>query len=80
MTIKIYGPGCARCHELEKRARRAVEELGLAADIVKVSDIQEIAAAGIMATPGIAIDGRMKATGRIPSRDEIKAWVKEGRA
>ena len=77
MEIKIYGPGCARCYELEKRVRRAVDELGVAAEIQKVSDLRAIAAAGIMSTPGLVIDGRVKASGRIPSLDEIKQWIRE---
>jgi small redox-active disulfide protein 2 len=75
MEIKILGPGCARCHELEKRVRRAVDELGMAAEIQKVSDLRAIAAAGIMSTPGLVIDGRVKASGRIPSLEDIKNWI-----
>lgn len=78
MTIKIYGPGCSRCHELERRVRRAVEELGVPAEVQKISDFKEIAAAGVIATPGLAVDGRLKSTGRIPTLDEIKAWIQEG--
>jgi len=76
MEIKIFGPGCARCHELEKRVRHAVDELGVAAEIEKISDLKDMAASGIMNTPGLAIDGRVKSSGRIPSLDEIKKWIR----
>lgn len=79
MEIKIFGPGCARCHELAKRVRRAVDELGVAAEIEKVSDLKDMAASGIMSTPGLAIDGLVKSSGRIPSLDDIKNWILEAR-
>jgi small redox-active disulfide protein 2 len=77
MEIKILGPGCARCFELEKKTRRAVDELGSTANTEKVSDIQKIVAYRIMATPALVIDGQVKCAGRIPSVDEIKAWIRE---
>jgi len=77
MDIKILGPGCARCFELERKTRRAVDELGVAANVEKVSDIQKIIAYRIMATPGLVIEGKIKCAGRIPSVDEIKAWIRE---
>lgn len=77
MDIKVLGPGCARCFELERKARRAIDELGIAADLEKISDIQKIVAYRIMATPGLVIDGKVKCSGRIPSVDEIKTWIRE---
>jgi len=77
MEIKILGPGCSRCHEVERRTFNALAELNVAADVEKVSDIQKIGAYRIMATPGLVIDGKVKCSGRIPSRDEIKAWIRE---
>jgi len=77
MDVKILGPGCARCFELERKARRAVEELEIAANVEKVSDIQKIIAYRIMATPGLVIDGKVKCAGRIPAIDEIKKWIRE---
>jgi small redox-active disulfide protein 2 len=80
MTIDILGAGCARCHELEERARKAVAELGIEVEIRKVTDYRAIAAAGVLSTPGLAIDGRVKSSGRIPSPDEIKKWLEEEKA
>ncbi|MGA2588040.1 MAG: thioredoxin family protein [Candidatus Aminicenantales bacterium] len=77
MDIKVLGPGCARCFELERKTLRAVDELGIAANVEKISDIQKIVAYRIMATPGLVIEGQVKCTGRIPSVDEIKTWIRE---
>ena len=77
MNIKVLGPGCARCFELERKARRAVDELGVAANLEKISDIQKIIAYRIMATPGLVIDGKVKCAGRIASVNEIKTWIRE---
>jgi small redox-active disulfide protein 2 len=77
MDIKILGPGCARCFELERKARRAVDELGVEANVEKISDIQKIVAFRIMATPGLVIEGKVKCAGRIPSVEEIQAWIRE---
>jgi small redox-active disulfide protein 2 len=77
MDIIILGPGCARCFELERKTRRAVDELGVAANVEKVSDIQNIITYRIMATPGLVIEGLVKCAGRIPSVDEIKTWIRE---
>jgi small redox-active disulfide protein 2 len=77
MDIKILGPGCARCYELEKRTINVLAELGVAADVQKVSDIKKIMEFGILATPGLVINGKVKCSGRIPSGVEIKRWVQE---
>jgi small redox-active disulfide protein 2 len=75
MKIVVYGPGCARCHQTEQIVRSVVAELGTAADIEKVSDVQAMAAAGVLATPAVAVDGVMKMAGRIPKPEEVKTWV-----
>jgi len=77
MEIKILGPGCPRCEELEKRTINALAQMNIAADVEKISDIQKIIAYRIMATPGLVIDGKVKCAGRIPSLDEIKEWIRE---
>jgi len=78
MKIEILGMGCARCRDLEQRTRTALAETGLAAEVEKVDDIQRIMAYKVIATPGLVIDGSVKAAGRIPSVDEIKKWISEG--
>ncbi|HNQ79743.1 MAG: thioredoxin family protein [Acidobacteriota bacterium] len=77
MKIEILGMGCARCRDLEQRTRTALAETGLAAEVEKVDDIQRIMAYKVIATPGLIIDGAVKAAGRIPSVDEIKKWISE---
>ncbi len=76
-TVQVFGPGCARCKQTERLVRIALRELGLETDVVKVSDYQAIAAAGVMATPAVAIDGAIKVSGRIPTLAETKGWLKE---
>ena len=77
MEIKVLGPGCPRCGEVEKRVREALAELGSAAAVEKITDIRKIMEHGILATPGLIIDGTIKSMGRIPSAGEIKAWIRE---
>ncbi len=77
MKVQVYGTGCAKCNMLEKAAKEAVKEVGASAEVVKVSDINAIADAGILATPGFAVDGVVKSMGRVPSKDELKKWIKE---
>jgi len=76
MKIEILGSGCPKCKQLEANARKAVEESGKKAEIVKVTDISEIINRGVMATPAISIDGKIRASGRIPGVEEIKTWLK----
>ncbi|MEM4153031.1 MAG: thioredoxin family protein [Candidatus Pacearchaeota archaeon] len=75
MKIEILGMGCPKCKQLEANARKAVEEAKKKAEIVKVTDINEIITRGVMATPAIIIDGKLKAYGRIPEVEEIKKWL-----
>jgi small redox-active disulfide protein 2 len=77
MKIKILGPGCPRCHEVEKRTINALAELDIAADVEKVSDINKIMEFKIMGTPGLVINGKVKSAGRIPSLADIKRWIRE---
>ncbi len=77
MEIKILGPGCPRCHEVERRTINALAELNLAADVQKISDIKKIMEYSIIGTPGLVINGKVMCSGRIPSQEEIKAWIQE---
>ncbi len=76
MEIEVYGSGCANCLNVEKNVKEAVKELGVDIDIRHVQDMDKILEAGIIATPGLAIDGEVKSMGRIPSVEEIKKWIK----
>jgi len=75
MKIEILGMGCPKCKKLYENAQTAAKELNIQVEIVKVEDIQKIMDYGLMSTPAIAIDGEVKAAGRIPAPDEIKKWI-----
>jgi small redox-active disulfide protein 2 len=77
MEIRILGPGCPRCGEVEKRTINALAELNVSADVQKITDIKKIAEYKIMGTPGLVINGKVKCYGRIPPADEIKNWLRE---
>jgi small redox-active disulfide protein 2 len=77
MKVEIYGMGCANCNALEEIAKEAVRETGVCAEVVKVDDMIQIIESGILATPGLAIDGRVRSMGRVPSKAEIVAWITE---
>jgi small redox-active disulfide protein 2 len=72
MVIKILGSGCTRCKLLEANARQAVAELGVAAEVEKVQEIQDIISYGVMNTPALVIDEQVKSTGRVLSAEDIK--------
>jgi small redox-active disulfide protein 2 len=72
MDIRILGMGCARCNDLEKRVRDTLAELGITADVEHVKDLKTIAAAGVMMTPGLMVDGKVVSQGKVPSKDELK--------
>lgn len=75
MEIKVFGPGCARCAEAENLITEVVAARGGDITVQKVSDFREMMAAGILSTPAVAINGVVKATGRVPGRDEVAAWI-----
>jgi small redox-active disulfide protein 2 len=75
MEIKVLGPGCPRCQKTEKNVKEAVAEAGVDAKVDKVSDIMEIARSGAFGTPAVIVDGEIKSVGRIPNKEEIKAWL-----
>jgi len=75
MKIKILGTGCPNCVKLEENAKKALEELGKHAEIIKVTEIQDIMTYGIMSTPAIVIDEEVKAYGKISSIEEIKKMI-----
>jgi small redox-active disulfide protein 2 len=75
MVIKVLGTGCAKCHQLEENTRKAVAELGLDASIEKVENIKDIMKYGVMKTPALVVDEKVKVMGRVPSPEEIKKYL-----
>ena len=75
MIIKILGTGCSNCKKLEENTRKAVEELGIEATIEKVTDIKEIMKYGVMNTPALVVDEKVKTMGRVPTSEEIKKYI-----
>ena len=77
MQIKVLGPGCPKCHETETLVREAVAEAGIQAEVVKVSDFQEMAKLGVFATPAVVIDGAVKVSGKVPTKKDVLSWLKK---
>ena len=75
MNIKILGPGCANCVNLEKAAKQAVAELGIDATFEKVTDYADIASYDIMSTPGLVVDDQVILSGRVPTASQVKALL-----
>ena len=71
MKIEILGTGCASCKNLYENAKKAVEESGTVAEIIKVEEIPKIMAYGVMSTPALVIDGQVKFSGKVASVGEI---------
>lgn len=75
MEIKVYGPGCAKCVAVEKLVREVVSQKSPDILVEKISDICEMMKAGILSTPAVVIDGVLKSSGRVPSKEEIESWI-----
>jgi small redox-active disulfide protein 2 len=75
LIIKILGSGCANCKRLEQIARKAVSDLSIEADVIKVTDYNDMMAYNILSTPGLVINEKVVSSGRIPSPAEINTWL-----
>jgi len=75
MKIEILGTGCAKCDKMEEMVNLALEETGVNADVNHIYDIKKIMNYGVMTTPALVIDGEVKASGKIPSSEEIKKML-----
>ena len=75
MTIKVLGSGCKSCKQLYENVQEAKASLGLEADVLYITDLLEIAKAGLMRTPGLIIDGKIASYGKVLSIDEIKTLL-----
>ncbi|MDF1592066.1 MAG: thioredoxin family protein [Desulfobacterales bacterium] len=77
MDIRILGPGCPRCKQTEKIVLEAVAERGVNAQVEKVTDMMKIAGYGVFGTPAVVVNGEVKCVGKIPSKEEVKGWIKK---
>jgi small redox-active disulfide protein 2 len=75
LDIKVLGPGCANCVKVEEIARSAVTNLGVEAQITKITDFTEIRNYQILATPGLVINEKVVCAGRIPNEGEVISWM-----
>jgi small redox-active disulfide protein 2 len=75
MIIKVLGPGCARCQQLEKTVNEVVKELGIQAEIEHVRDMNKIMEYTILTTPGLVIDENLVCSGRVPAKAEVTTFI-----
>jgi len=76
MKIEILGSGCSKCKELEKRAKEVISKKSLKADIEHVYDTDKIIERNVFVTPALMVDGKLVASGKVPSLDELLALIK----
>jgi len=75
MNIEILGMGCPKCKMLYENVKRAVQEKGIQAKIIKIEDMDKITEYGVMITPALVIDGEVKSSGKTLSSEDIKKWL-----
>ncbi len=80
LNIKVLGPGCNNCHMVEEAARAAVAAMGVEADFEKVSNPAQFAKYGLLFTPGLVINEKLVAAGRIPRENEVMTWIADALA
>lgn len=76
--VKVLGTGCANCRATTQRVEQVAKELGVPISLEKVEAIQDIMAFGILATPGVVIDGKVVHAGGVPTREKIAGWLGSG--
>ena len=74
-VIEVLGPGCQKCQYVERVVREVVDGAGISAEIRHVTDYVEIASRGVLSTPGLVIDGSVVLAGRVPTREQVAAWL-----
>lgn len=76
LTIRILGSGCVSCNNLQSMVIEIMNELGVAADIFQIHDLDEIGRFGVIQTPALIINGKLKSAGRLPRKSQIEEWLK----
>jgi small redox-active disulfide protein 2 len=76
MKIQVLGTGCAKCKQLTANAERAVAELGLTATVEKVEDLREIRKLGVMTTPALVVDGKVRVAGKVLAAEAVKELLR----
>jgi small redox-active disulfide protein 2 len=79
MIIKILGTGCAKCKALYEESSKAVQELKIDAEVVKIENMKDIVSYGVMRTPALVVDEEVKAVGKVLSAEEIKKIIQGGK-
>lgn len=75
LTIKVLGSGCANCKRVEQIVHKIITEMGIEAEVIKVTDYNDIMTYNILSTPGLVINEKVVSTGRIPSPAEVTTWL-----
>ncbi len=75
ITVKVLGPGCENCQKVEGITRKVVQLMGLQAEVIKVTDWNEIKKYPILGTPGLVVNEKVVCAGRIPSEAEVTTWM-----
>ncbi|MDZ7696162.1 MAG: thioredoxin family protein [Deltaproteobacteria bacterium] len=77
LELKVLGPGCVQCDQLEQQLMQVMAETGIVADVEHVRDVKEIGRYGVMGTPALIINGQVKSVGKVPPRNKLEEWLKE---
>ena len=77
LEIKVLGPGCSQCDMLDKILMEVLSEMNILADMEHVRDIKEIGKYGVMGTPALVINGKVKSVGKVPGKEKLKEWLSE---
>jgi len=77
LEIKVLGPGCTQCDTLERTLMELLSEMNILADMEHIRDIKEIGKYGVMGTPALIINEKVKSVGKVPSKEKLKEWLSE---
>lgn len=75
LVIKVLGSGCANCKRVEQIVRKVITDMGFEAEVVKVTDYNDIMAYNVLSTPGLVVNEKLVSSGRIPTPAEVTTWL-----